>query len=161
MSLANFANIFKLDVSKGLFPYEKFCDIEELRSTTTWPKYNEFRSSLPSKRKSYIHQIDEILNLPMIYSFQTIGCLLADLQINLNLTEEQSRDSTIEHLSSQQKKDLDRQIYMDLKVYYEQKYIFERKINTGEYSSFLCHLKEYNGKDHKYVYILHFKQDIF
>ena len=39
LSLEKFAEIFRLEVKKNIFPYELFESIEDMRLTTTWPQY--------------------------------------------------------------------------------------------------------------------------
>ena len=149
MSLKKFANIFKLEIGKGIFPYEMFNNINQLKELKIWPKYSDFRSSLPSKKQSFLHQIDEILNLPVIYGFHSFGSLLENLQISIELTNDQYMKEFMPELSQLQKDRLEEALFLSPKIYYEEKFIFDRKIQTGEFLNFLDHLKFYNGMDSK------------
>ena len=147
MSLKKFANIFNLEIGKGLFPYELFRSIDELEERTIWPNYSDFRSSLPSKKLNFLNEIDEILNLSVIYGFESFGSLLDFLQISLNLTSQQYISELMPDLSELQKDTLEQALFLSPKVYFAEKFVYDRKIQTGEFKNFLDHLRFYNGKD--------------
>ena len=147
MSLKKFANIFNLEIGKGLFPYELFRDVNDLKERKMWPKYCDFRSSLPSKKVNFLNEIDEILNVPVIYGFESFGSLLDFLQISLDLTRQQYISELMPDLSESQKGALEKALFLSPKVYFEEKFVYDRKIQTGEFTNFLDHLRFYNGKD--------------
>ena len=145
MNLAKFADIFKLKLSKGTFPYELFRDVKEMETTVTWPSYADFSSSLPSKTKNFLSEIEEILKLPIIYGFGCFGELLRFLEISLNLTEKEYMSELTPILSTETQQKLQKQLFMSPKLYFEQKFAFEEKIKCGIYRNFLDHLIYYNG----------------
>ena len=149
MNLSKFANIFKLDVSKGIFPYEFFKDMKELEETVTWPTYLSFQSSLPAKEENFVSEIDEILNLPVIYGFKYFGELLENLEIRLNLTQNEHYSASMPNLSEDQSESLKNQLFMSPKIYLEEKFTFEGKIKRGVFKNFVDHLVYYNVKDYK------------
>lgn len=149
MSLQKFANIFKLDVSKAIFPYEFFHDIEDIRKTKIWPAYVNFRSSLPSEQQDFLHELDEILNLPMIYGFSSFGELISDLDLDFPLSNVEFNSPFVPLLSEERKKELELNLFLSPKMYFEQKFEFERKIEDEIFTSFLDYLVYYNGTDFK------------
>ena len=116
---------------------------------TDWPKYTEFESSLPSRFVDYLPQIDEILNLPLIFGFKTLGSLLKSLGISITLSPAEYNDYQTSNLSSGQKTSLQKKLFMSPKLYFEEKFIFESKIQNGQFTNFLDHLKYYNGTNWK------------
>ena len=153
MSLQKFADIFKLDVSKGIFPYEYFHDIEEIRNTTTWPKYSDFGSSLTTEEKDFLAEIDEILNLPMIFGFQCFGELITFLGVPFEMSQIEFYSAFIPLLSEERKNTLKQCFFISPKIYFEQKSEFERKIEQGVFSSFLDYLIFYNDRDLKKAFL--------
>ena len=149
MSLARFAKIFDLEMTKGIFPYELFSDISQLKAQKTWPKYKDFQSSLPSKPVNFTDEIDDILSLPIIFSFDSFGELLRFLEIDINLTEAQYFSELRPILSDEQEKKLIDELFLSPKEYFEQKFEFERKIESGSFKDFSDHLRYYNEKDSK------------
>lgn len=147
MSLAKFAEIFKLSISKDIFPYEYFHDVEELRQTVSWPDYIHFGSSLPSAEKDFVGELDEILNLPIIYGFDCLGDLIKFLKIDFELTVSEYQFLNVSSLSENRSKELKRLLFLSPKIYFEKKFEFEGKIESGRFSNFLDYLIYYNDKD--------------
>ena len=147
MSLAKFAKIFDLEMTKGLFPYELFTDISQLKEQKTWPKYKDFQSSLPSKPADFINEIDDILSLPIIFSFENFGELLRFFEIDIDLSEEQYFSELRPILSEDQENKLRDELFLSPKEYFEKKFEFEQKIESGLFKNYLDHLIYYNEKD--------------
>lgn len=154
MSSVKFANVFDLQMEKGLFPYELFNDISQLKEQKCWPKYKDFQSSLPSKPVNFIDEIDDILSLPIIFSFENFGELLRFFEIDINLTENQYFSELRPILSEEQEKKLSEELFLSPKEYFEQKFQFERKIESGLFTNYIDHLKFYNEKDSKFFFSL-------
>ena len=57
-SLDAFTKMWGANSSKAIFPYDKFKSIDSLKSTTCWPKLNDFHSLL--NRKKYRYNLTEI-----------------------------------------------------------------------------------------------------
>ena len=111
----------------------------------TWPRYTEFASSLPSKSNNFLPEINDILNLPMIFGFNCFGELMDFLDIRLKLSSADYHSDFMPELPEETVETLKNQLFLSPKVYFEQKYIFERKIQNNEFGSFLDHLKFYNA----------------
>ena len=123
-----------------------------MSSTFDWPSYKDFHSSLPSKEHDFSSEIDEILNLPMIYGYYCFGELMDALNVELEMSDGEYRSDFIPELSDQNLTDLKKQLFLSPKLYFEQKSIFERRIENGQFRSFLDHLKFYNAMDVKIFY---------
>ena len=63
MSLQKFAQSCGItEISKDIFPYERFRSVRELLDTTIFPKYGEFRSSLQkSFDNNYLTELNQIV----------------------------------------------------------------------------------------------------
>ena len=75
MTLKKFAGMFKLPITKGIYPYELFNSIEEVRNQKEFPAYTGFRSSLPSSTKEPAHLV-ELDNLLSENVFDNLGKML-------------------------------------------------------------------------------------
>ena len=147
-SLSSFAKMFKLPVEKGIFPYEFFRSIKEIECQFEWPSYGSFKSHLPAKKSNHIEEISEILNLPVIFGFDSFGELLSALEIDLkNFSDEQLNCGTLPFLTNAQEVYLKENLFLSPKEFFEAKFEFERKISTDEYFSFLDYLIHYNQLD--------------
>ena len=147
MSLEKFASIFKLPISKGVFPYEAFSDINQLRQTITWPSYKDFSSSLPSKAQDFTTEIKHILYLPLIYGLENFGQFLDFFSIEIDCDQTCRTAENLPILTPEQMDKLKKQLPMSPKLYFQQKFEFEERIQSGQYSSFLNHLIAYNLLD--------------
>ena len=147
MSLEKFADIFKLDVKKNIFPYEMYESIEDMRSAKQWPEYKNFRSSLPGGGKDFISEINEILNLPIIYGLDNFGDFLKFIDIDLNLSDEELGFFYVPDLNAEKRKKLADGMPVSPKLFFEQKFEFENRMEIGEYKSFVDHLIFYNLLD--------------
>lgn len=149
MSLEKFASIFKLPISKGIFPYEKFQSPAEMKNFKKWPSYKDFWSSLPYYQKDHFREINDILQLPIIYKMNTFGDFLDEFEIDFEVSDYESKAPFSPDLNDERKHDLNKKLPLSPKLYLEQKYEFERRMGTGEFNSFLDHLSHYNLLDCK------------
>ena len=147
MSLKKFAAIFQLPISKGIFPYEKFHSVAEIYETTTWPSYKDFVSSLPSRKENFLPEINNILNLPMVYGIENFGAVLEFFQIDLEIQEWEKKSAFLPELSESQYEMIKNGLPISPEEFLSQKFEFESKINTGEYQNFLDYLIYYNLLD--------------
>ena len=147
ISLAKFAEIFQLPISKEIFPYEKFESIEEISRTKSWPSYTDFKSSLPCQKSDYLDEINIILNLPFVFGIENFGHFLDFIGVKIELESSFLNSSFLPDLSEEQKDLIKKALPISPKAYFAQKFEFERKIETGEYTSFLDYLKFYNLLD--------------
>ena len=145
MSLQKFGNIFGLQLRKGLFPYETYNNIDDIRRTIQWPKYTQFYSSLPTKETDYLDEIDDLLNLPMIFGFDNVGQIVDFLNLELDLELNDYNCEKISDLNVETRNELQKRLRLSPKEFLENKFEYERKIESGVYTSFLDHLKFYNG----------------
>ena len=147
MSLDKFASIFKLPISKGIFPYEKFQSAAEMENFKHWPSYKDFWSSLPCFHKDHFREINEILQLPIIYKINSFGEFLDTFGIDFEVSATERNSPFSPDLTDERKLDLNKKLPLSPKLYFEQKFEFESRIESGEFSSFLDHLKHYNLLD--------------
>ena len=122
-SLAKFCATFGSPTSKGLFPYEYFNDISELKNCQEWPPMKAFKSSLGDEKfeKSEISEVRTYFSNDQEF-FDFFG---------IKSVEE---------------------ICVSPKQYFDAKVEFNFSIFSGKYNSFLDHLVEYNIKDVKMLY---------
>ena len=147
MSLEKFASIFKLPISKGIFPYEKFQSATEMENFKHWPSYKDFWSSLPCFHKDHFREINEILQLPIIYKINSFGEFLDTFGIDFEVSATERNSPFSPDLTDARKLDLNKKLPLSPKLYFEQKFEFESRIESGEFSSFLDHLRHYNLLD--------------
>ena len=88
----------------------------------------------------------------MIYGYYCFGELMDALNVELEMSDGEYRSDFIPELSDQNLTDLKKQLFLSPKLYFEQKSIFERRIENGQFRSFLDHLKFYNAMDVKIFY---------
>jgi len=144
-SLAKFASMFKLDISKQLFPYEKFSTINEIKSQIKWPDYPDFVSKLGT---SYTFKMSDLSNMLEKRFFATFGELLDYYKLNLEGFSDCQRASVyLPTLSNEQIPKLERHFNISPIDYFQQKIEYDQKISSGEYETFCCYLVEYNLMD--------------
>ena len=68
MSLAAFSKSCGIqDISKSVFPYELYTDVQQLRNEKDFPAYKEFQSSLGRRfNPSYVKEMKEIAKANLI-----------------------------------------------------------------------------------------------
>ena len=147
MSLKKFASIFKLPISKGIFPYEAFSDIQQLRDSNQWPSYKDFSSSLPTTQKDFTPEINQILNLPLIYGLNNFGEFIDFFALDIVCRPESRNAQFMPDLLPDEIDRLKNQLPMSPKLFFQQKFEYEERIKSGQYSSFLDHLIYYNLLD--------------
>lgn len=122
-SLAKFCATFGSPTSKGLFPYEYFEDISELKNCREWPPMKAFKSSLGNDK----FEKSEISEVRAYFS--------SDQEFNdffgIQSVEE---------------------FCVSPKQYFDAKVEFNFNIFSSKYNSFLDHLVHYNIKDVKMLY---------
>ena len=85
----------------------------------------------------------------MIYGFSSFGELISDLDLDFPLSNVEFNSPFVPLLSEERKKELELNLFLSPKMYFEQKFEFERKIEDEIFTSFLDYLVYYNGTDFK------------
>ena len=148
MSLTKFAEMFKLPISKGIFPYEKYESIADIKSQIAWPTYTDFFSSLPMKQQDYLPDLKNMLLHKSIYNFTTVRNLFDFYQMSYESFADEILDNFyLADVDEKQKQMIIQHFAISPIDYFEQKTIYENKISSGQYESFLDHLCDYNLLD--------------
>lgn len=145
-SLAKFCETFQVPSPKGIFPYEYFADISQMRETQEYPPISAFFTSLKEVDKTtfvekfeklFVHFLDfsELVNFFGLKGFAKYNDLLCFPR--LTETEKESLLNQIEICPDQ---------------YFEAKNNYDLKIQSGEFTSFLDELIFYNLHDCEILY---------
>ena len=145
LSLSKFAQMFKLSISKQLFPYEEFESITAIRNQKEWPSYPTFRSSLPCKNTDFIQEITIILTNKDKYGFVTMNALCAFFGLPCHyFSSEQLESSFFPSISTDQHYRIKQHFNISPLNYVDQKNSYDESITNGKYTSFIDYLYEYN-----------------
>ena len=133
-NLDSFATMWGATVSKFVFPYEKYTDIETLSNDKYWPRLLDFASTLrPSNLSFTLNEIKEIFE----YAVEEIN---TDEFTFLFMVQPVDGLTTFNELS-QQKYPICVCTYVKMWVMYT------KKLNNGTFKSMLDYLKYYNTID--------------
>ena len=147
ISLSRFAAIFKLNISKKIFPYEKFEDIQSIKNQLQWPSYGSFQSSLPHKPANYVNELNTIL-LDESYQIPCVESLFKMFGFpHLTFGNILLQSKCLPNLTSEQQSEINKFFNISPVNYLTQKHDYEELIRSGQYSSFIDYLYEYNILD--------------
>ena len=133
-NLDTFATMWGANVSKSVFPYEKYSDIKSLNEDKFWPRLIEFASSLRSSMYQYSQEnIIEIFN----YAVQNIH---TDEFMFLFMVQPADNISSFNELSKYK-------YPICLRTYVEMWILYTKKLNDGSFKSMMDYLKFYNSID--------------
>ena len=148
MSLSKFAEIFKLPISKSIFPYEAYSSISEIRDQIDWPSYPAFQSSLPTKKNNHVAEISQILVDKNRFGFSTFGDFMEFFNVPTETFSCGHFDMLyLPNLNPNQQHALEQHFNVSPINYIDQKKSYESRIQSGEYTCFLDYLGEYNLLD--------------
>ena len=148
MSLSRFAKIFKLPISKGMFPYEKFVSIEDIRNQIKWPDYNDFISSLPTKLQDFTSELQTILAEKPTFKILTLENLFNCFNFsNSAFTTDILKCQFFPKLTPIQKEVLSKYFTISPISFLSEKKSFEELVFNGTYTSFVDYLCFYNQLD--------------
>ena len=148
MSLAKFAKIFKLPISKGIFPYEYFRSIGEMREQISWPEYTAFRSSLPTKTINFTSEIGNILQEKSKYNMKTLKDVFHVFKFDCStFPSEILNMEYLPELCPTQMELIQNHFTLSPLNYINQKLSYESACDSGEYTNFADYLITYNLLD--------------
>ena len=133
-SLDSFATMWGAQVSKSIFPYEKYSDINSMRNDTYWPRLVEFTSSLRRNELSYTQA-----EIKAIFRFAADE-IFTDEFTFMFMIQPNDAISNFNELS-------DHKYPICVRTYVEMWVMFTKKINDGTFGSMLDYLKYYNAID--------------
>lgn len=146
ISLANFANIFKLQMVKSIFPYEKFQSIDEMRQQILWPKYSDFYSTLYKKHQIFTEELGQILTTDS--DLHTVADLFKRFDFQpKSFPEEYLKKPYLDVLSEEQKMEIYDYFNISPLIYLEQEKFYTEAISTGQFKNFVDYLSWYNLLD--------------
>ena len=139
--LADFAKSFGVPTTKTIFPYELFRGIEEIKNTVTYPGIAKFFSSLgkTGNREVFFEEF-KIVSQNFASINETLSFFGLD---NLNV-------ESFENLEKNE--EIKSQLKVSPSIYFSEKSKFVSKMESGEYSSFLSVLIDYNLLDCKILF---------
>ena len=133
-NLDSFATMWGAQVSKSVFPYEKYIDVDSMKEDKFWPRLREFSSSLrPTILQYNLEEITEIFKL-------AVEKINTDEFTFLFMVQPSDDILSFDELSQHK-------FPICLRTYVEMWILYTKKLNDGSFNSMLDYLKYYNSID--------------